>query len=209
VCTSSSARVAALFSRQVAKGFRRKLRSVSKVEVQSACALNTLYFGLGEGWAIPGKCVLNTGYLTTRLCSTETLPDYTAVHNVDGNVFLELYRRSSLGVKPGAINNTYKNEIELIPGCLLGAVDVVTWATGNGFLKMKRPGSEYTAHTLVCSTPSLTSCSHLRTYCGFETRWGERMFSIYLILPAALRPGVYSASNRCGYHEQKNNISGE
>jgi hypothetical protein len=31
---------------------------------------------------------------------------------------------------------------------------------------------------------------------GFETRWGHWFFSIYLILPAALDPGVYSASNR-------------
>jgi hypothetical protein len=31
---------------------------------------------------------------------------------------------------------------------------------------------------------------------GFQTRWGEPIFSIYLILPAAVGPGVYSASNR-------------
>jgi hypothetical protein len=31
---------------------------------------------------------------------------------------------------------------------------------------------------------------------GFETRWGEWNFSIYLILPAALGPGISSASNR-------------
>jgi hypothetical protein len=30
------------------------------------------------------------------------------------------------------------------------------------------------------------------------------MFSIYLILPAALVPGVYSAYNRNEYQEQKN-----
>jgi hypothetical protein len=34
-------------------------------------------------------------------------------------------------------------------------------------------------------------------------------FSIYLILPAALGLGVYSASNRNDYHKQKNNISEE
>jgi hypothetical protein len=34
-------------------------------------------------------------------------------------------------------------------------------------------------------------------------------FSIYLILPAALDPGVHSASNRNEYQKQKNNISGE
>jgi hypothetical protein len=36
---------------------------------------------------------------------------------------------------------------------------------------------------------------------GFETRWGE--FFIYLFLPAALGPGVHSASNRNEYQEQK------
>jgi hypothetical protein len=34
-------------------------------------------------------------------------------------------------------------------------------------------------------------------------------FSIYLILPAALGPGVYSASNRNEYQKQKKNFSGE
>jgi hypothetical protein len=34
-------------------------------------------------------------------------------------------------------------------------------------------------------------------------------FSIYLILPAALGPGVYSASNRNQYQKQKKYISGE
>jgi hypothetical protein len=40
---------------------------------------------------------------------------------------------------------------------------------------------------------------------GFETRWGEWMVLIYLILPAALGPGVHSASNRNEYEKQKNN----
>jgi hypothetical protein len=34
-------------------------------------------------------------------------------------------------------------------------------------------------------------------------------FSIYLILPAALGPGVYSDSNRNGYRKQKNSDSGQ
>jgi hypothetical protein len=34
-------------------------------------------------------------------------------------------------------------------------------------------------------------------------------FSIRLILPAALGPGVYLASNRNEYQKQKNNVSGE
>jgi hypothetical protein len=43
----------------------------------------------------------------------------------------------------------------------------------------------------------------------FETRGSELVFSIYLILPAALGPGVYSASNRNEYQKEKNNVSGE
>jgi hypothetical protein len=34
-------------------------------------------------------------------------------------------------------------------------------------------------------------------------------FSIYLILPAALSPGVHLASNRNEYQRKKNNVSGE
>jgi hypothetical protein len=34
-------------------------------------------------------------------------------------------------------------------------------------------------------------------------------FHIYLILPAALGPGVYSTSNRNEYKEQENNVSEE
>jgi hypothetical protein len=37
----------------------------------------------------------------------------------------------------------------------------------------------------------------------------NEFFSIYLILPAALDPGVYSASEKDEYQKQKNNISGE
>jgi hypothetical protein len=35
------------------------------------------------------------------------------------------------------------------------------------------------------------------------------IFSIYLILTAALGPGVYSASNRNEYQNNKNNVSEE
>jgi hypothetical protein len=35
------------------------------------------------------------------------------------------------------------------------------------------------------------------------------IFSIYLIVPAAVGPGVYSASNRNEYQKQKNNVSGK
>jgi hypothetical protein len=44
---------------------------------------------------------------------------------------------------------------------------------------------------------------------GFVTGCGELIFSIDLILPAALGPGVYSASNRNEYQKQKNDVSGE
>jgi hypothetical protein len=42
----------------------------------------------------------------------------------------------------------------------------------------------------------------------FMTRLGE-FFSIYPILPAAVGPGVHSASNKSEYQNQKNNVSGE
>jgi hypothetical protein len=42
---------------------------------------------------------------------------------------------------------------------------------------------------------------------AFETRWDD-FFSIYLILPAALGPGVHSAFNRNEYQKQKNNVFG-
>jgi hypothetical protein len=44
---------------------------------------------------------------------------------------------------------------------------------------------------------------------GFENRSGE-FFLVYLILLAALSPGVYSACNRNEYQKHKNNnVSGE
>jgi hypothetical protein len=38
---------------------------------------------------------------------------------------------------------------------------------------------------------------------GFDTRCGELIFPIYPILPAALDPWVYSASNRNKYQKQE------
>jgi hypothetical protein len=35
------------------------------------------------------------------------------------------------------------------------------------------------------------------------------LFSIYLILPTALGPGVQSSRNRNEYQKQRNNVSGE
>jgi hypothetical protein len=37
----------------------------------------------------------------------------------------------------------------------------------------------------------------------------NEFFSMYLILPATLGPGVYSASNRNEYQKQKDNVLGE
>jgi hypothetical protein len=42
---------------------------------------------------------------------------------------------------------------------------------------------------------------------GFEAY--EVDFSIYHILPAALGPVIYSASNRNEYQKQRNNVSGD
>jgi hypothetical protein len=39
--------------------------------------------------------------------------------------------------------------------------------------------------------------------CGFETDAVNGFFPTYLILPAALDPGVHSASNRNEYQKQK------
>jgi hypothetical protein len=45
---------------------------------------------------------------------------------------------------------------------------------------------------------------------GLETQLSKLIyFSILLILPAALGPGIHSASNRNDYQKQKNNVSGE
>jgi hypothetical protein len=42
----------------------------------------------------------------------------------------------------------------------------------------------------------------------FESGRGHPIVSTYPVLPAALEPGVYSASNRNEYQKQKNNVSG-
>jgi hypothetical protein len=44
---------------------------------------------------------------------------------------------------------------------------------------------------------------------GIETLRGKLILSVDLILPAALGPGVYSASNRNVYQKQKNYVYGE
>jgi hypothetical protein len=42
----------------------------------------------------------------------------------------------------------------------------------------------------------------------FETRWGKLIYSVYLILPAALDPGVHSAPNRNEYEKRENKVCG-
>jgi hypothetical protein len=44
---------------------------------------------------------------------------------------------------------------------------------------------------------------------GFETRLGESISSIYLILLAALGTEFYPASNRNEYQKQENDVPGE
>jgi hypothetical protein len=48
-----------------------------------------------------------------------------------------------------------------------------------------------------------------RKVAGLKPDEANEFVSIYLIVPAALGPGVYSASNRNEYQKQKNNVSGE
>jgi hypothetical protein len=56
---------------------------------------------------------------------------------------------------------------------------------------------------IVCCTMLQAERSQFR-----DPKWWINFLSIYLILPAALWPGVYSASNINEYQEQKNNILG-
>jgi hypothetical protein len=48
-----------------------------------------------------------------------------------------------------------------------------------------------------------------RKVAGSRSDEMKEFFSLCLILPAALSPGVYSASNRNKYQKQKNNVSGK
>jgi hypothetical protein len=78
--------------------------------------------------------------------------------------------------------------------------------------------NRWSSHILFAYPTSGTPCSikiealGYEPECrGFETRWAQWYFlQIYLILPAALGTGVYSASNRTEYQKHKNNnVSGE
>jgi hypothetical protein len=55
----------------------------------------------------------------------------------------------------------------------------------------------------------LRHCVASRKVKGSRSDEVIEFFSTYLIFPAALGPGVYSASNRNEYQKQKNNICGE
>jgi hypothetical protein len=48
-----------------------------------------------------------------------------------------------------------------------------------------------------------------RKVAGSRSDEVNESFSIYLIFPASLGPGVYSASNRNEYRKQRNNVSGQ
>jgi hypothetical protein len=48
-----------------------------------------------------------------------------------------------------------------------------------------------------------------RKVAGSRPEEVNEFFSIYLILPAALSPGVYLACNRNEYQKQRNKVSGE
>jgi hypothetical protein len=55
----------------------------------------------------------------------------------------------------------------------------------------------------------ITSGAEFRFHGEILWRKKKGSFSIDLILPAELGPGVYSASNRNEYQKQINNVSGE
>jgi hypothetical protein len=65
---------------------------------------------------------------------------------------------------------------------------------------MNRPAAYYKPQGALSYKPEIR---------GFEIQGREWIFPIYLILQAALDPGVYSACNRNEDQKQKNNISGE
>jgi hypothetical protein len=69
---------------------------------------------------------------------------------------------------------------------------------------------------LVCILSSFfASCGFLKAESVFILLREQKEYRkhwillIYLILPAGLGPGVYSASNRNEYQKHKNNVSGE
>jgi hypothetical protein len=65
-----------------------------------------------------------------------------------------------------------------------------------------------TSYITIYNKHLLYACKWVRRS-RFETRRDESFLSIYLILPAALGPRVYSTSKINEYQKQKNNVSGE
>jgi hypothetical protein len=64
-------------------------------------------------------------------------------------------------------------------------------------------------HNFVCFLPSYvcyTLCTRILCISSDEV---TEFLSIYLIFPAVLDPGVYSASNSNEYQKQKNSVSGQ
>jgi hypothetical protein len=79
-----------------------------------------------------------------------------------------------------------------------------------GIVRWETQATEFfLLHRGTCGNVVVKDLCYMPKGRGFETRWGEWIFSIYLILPAALGSGVYSASNRNENQKQKNNVSGE
>jgi hypothetical protein len=56
---------------------------------------------------------------------------------------------------------------------------------------------------------SQTGCAYLLVLISVKRISSQFFLSIFLILPATIGPGVYSASNRNEYQKQKNNVSVE
>jgi hypothetical protein len=75
-----------------------------------------------------------------------------------------------------------------------------------GAYRSKWKGYHHTGH--VVALLSRHYATH-RKFAGSRPDKVKEFFPIYLILPAALGPGVHPASDRNEYHEQKNNVSGE
>jgi hypothetical protein len=58
-------------------------------------------------------------------------------------------------------------------------------------------------HREACYSIVVKAICYKPEGCRFETRCGEIIFSIYLILPAALSPGVHSASTEMSTRSKK------
>jgi hypothetical protein len=88
----------------------------------------------------------------------------------------------------------------------------VSICAADAFLKRhrlrKHVNRELTFYKIVRGSIVVESLCYKQEGRRFEIRWGDWIFSIYLILPAALGHGIYSAFN--GNENQKEkNVSGE